>query len=356
MPCSAQPHSASALAVISTSAQPSSLSHKPPAPPPSQPLPEKPDVAPWSHLQDLPGVQPLLRRSDTEKPRIPQLDSNCSSPTKTDAAHQIMSLMEALAAAQKEISSQSTRLSEMDDALRAEREARSLAEEKAQRLQSGASPSENQEAQYHDSRDLQAESTSDLNQRFQVMRAEMQEMRTQVEKYRQRAESAETESQRDRKSLAEMVESIRRRDEAVQRRKAERREASKQGKAKSTARKDDIDEPGDADIDDDEVSPNDAVDAAISKEVSKHVKDDQGHTMNGSVVTSMSNTQLKQLSNAVSAAASSIRSLDGGRTVQTNRTQDRLVQSAPYASILGVVLLGVGMMAYLNGWQRIPER
>jgi hypothetical protein len=32
-----------------------------------------------------------------------------------------------------------------------------------------------------------------------------------------------------------------------------------------------------------------------------------------------------------------------------------LQQSTPYASMLGVVLLGVGLMAYLNGWQRIDK-
>jgi len=32
-----------------------------------------------------------------------------------------------------------------------------------------------------------------------------------------------------------------------------------------------------------------------------------------------------------------------------------LEQSAPYASMLGVVLLGVGIMAYLNGWQKMDK-
>jgi hypothetical protein len=32
-----------------------------------------------------------------------------------------------------------------------------------------------------------------------------------------------------------------------------------------------------------------------------------------------------------------------------------LLQSAPYASILGVVLIGVGLMTYLNSWQKLEK-
>ena len=49
---------------------------EPPAPPPSAPLPEKPDVA--RALAD-PIIQPLLRRSDTARPLL-----ETSSPTKID--------------------------------------------------------------------------------------------------------------------------------------------------------------------------------------------------------------------------------------------------------------------------------
>ncbi|KAI9711063.1 MAG: hypothetical protein M1828_001990 [Chrysothrix sp. TS-e1954] len=338
----------------------SRFSAEPPAPPPSQPLPEKPDVAPWSTLQDLPVIQPLLRRSDTEKPRTPHTGSNSSSPTKTDAAHQIMSLMEALAAAQKEISSQSGRLTELDSALRREREARNIAEEKTKRLQPAASPVDSAGISGDAEDEITQESPPDLQQRFDIMHAEMDQMKVQVESYRQRAESAESESQRDRKSLAEMVESIRRRDEAVEagrKRKAQRRDARRQDDKGPAMQNDGVREVDDVDFDDDvEENLNDSNGPATTTELSKHVQTNHDRQINGSAVTSMSDSQLKQLSDAVSAAAESIQSGNGYRTMQASRTQERLVQSAPYASIMGVVLLGVGMMAYLNGWQRVAER
>jgi hypothetical protein len=32
-----------------------------------------------------------------------------------------------------------------------------------------------------------------------------------------------------------------------------------------------------------------------------------------------------------------------------------LYNSAPYASMLGVVLIGMGLMAYMNGWQKVER-
>jgi len=42
-------------------------------------------------------------------------------------------------------------------------------------------------------------------------------------------------------------------------------------------------------------------------------------------------------------------------TIARPAPQEVLVTSAPYAAMLGVVFLGVGMMAYLNGWQTLPR-
>jgi hypothetical protein len=39
------------------------------------------------------------------------------------------------------------------------------------------------------------------------------------------------------------------------------------------------------------------------------------------------------------------------------RGQDQRLQAAlPYASVIGVVLFGMGLMAYINGWQAEPPR
>lgn len=40
---------------------------------------------------------------------------------------------------------------------------------------------------------------------------------------------------------------------------------------------------------------------------------------------------------------------------QQQRKSKVLENSGPYASMVGVVLIGIGLMAYLNGWQKIER-
>src|SRR3982074_1982294 len=67
----------------------------PPAPPPQQPLPEKPDAARRSTQEPNIGS---LKRSDTEKPS----KSATSSPSSSRDSSQIVSLIEALSVTKKE--------------------------------------------------------------------------------------------------------------------------------------------------------------------------------------------------------------------------------------------------------------
>jgi phosphatidylserine/phosphatidylglycerophosphate/cardiolipin synthase-like enzyme len=100
----------------------------PPAPPPQQPLPEKPDSN-RSHSFD--PSSPSLKRSTTERPR----SGPAVSPTGKEASSQIGSLVEALSQAKKEIDAQSLRVRDLEEMLKKEREARETAEEHAKRLQ-----------------------------------------------------------------------------------------------------------------------------------------------------------------------------------------------------------------------------
>jgi len=193
----------------------SRFASSPPAPPPQQPLPEKPDLFTRAKLHDL---QPLLRRSDTAKqPSLALGNSNGGSPTKSDASSQIINLVEALSTAQKELSSQSDKLKEMEDALKREREARDAAEEKVVRLEGASSSGLDLNAE--DVANPQGNETEDdrdrpsvMQRRLDIMRAEMADMKLQMERYRRRAETAEEEGHRDRQSLADMVEAIRWKD------------------------------------------------------------------------------------------------------------------------------------------------
>lgn len=49
--------------------------------------------------------------------------------------------------------------------------------------------------------------------------------------------------------------------------------------------------------------------------------------------------------------------LDAAATALAKQWHRRkfMEEASPYASMLGVVLLGVGLMAYLNGWQKMDK-
>ena len=343
----------------------------PPGPPPSQPLPEKPDAALRSKLADLPALQPLLRRSDTEKPLL----SSDESPTKSDSAIKINSLVEALTTAQREISNQSERLKSLEESLEQEREARSTAEQRAESL--SAKPLQVDAAVLQHSPDVQespvasedpTETASRLQEKCDLMTAEMDSMRMQMEKYRQRAELAEQESENNRQSLADMVVAIRRRDAATQKRKALRikthRAASSNaakefdGESKSeTGNDNEVDD----DLDDVNDELSDQVDAvlkrqATAKPASRQIELEPSSPALSDHLKDLTPAQLDDLGNTIATIRSSLQKTRPGTISNSSRTQDQLAHSAPYVSIVGVVILGMGMMAYLNGWQKVIER
>lgn len=139
------------------------------------------------------------------------------------------SLNEALSSAKKELESQSIRLRDLETMLNEERRARENAEERANRLER-ESMKEREEHEstvangtIHKTNEVEVdgdanaaekdvapntdaeEATARLQQRLELMMSEMNEMKQQMERYRERAETAEA----DRKSLAEMIENIR---------------------------------------------------------------------------------------------------------------------------------------------------
>jgi hypothetical protein len=212
----------------------------PPAPPPQQPLPEKPD-ANRGNQQDSPS--PSLKRANTEKPKA---GSNIS-PVRANLEQniQVSSLLEALNQAKKEIDSQNSRMAYLEEMLQREREARETAEIHAKQLEESAGSKMNGVAQEGGERnamdeafDLESETpaiptdeendddgkemmsvelveaaTTTLQEKLDSMIVEMREMRNHMEEYRQRAEIAESERDTDRKTLAEMVLKIRSEEE-----------------------------------------------------------------------------------------------------------------------------------------------
>lgn len=174
-----------------------------------------------------------------------------------------------------------------------------------------------------DSRDTNAaapssdSSTKELQERLEKLIVEMEEMQKQIEHYKKRAEQAEEEKLEARKSLAEMIEKLRRERAEADQTAAEDKPKdgelpSGQTRKPSTSGKENT-------------KPSEMLDSIIQ---SRHP---------------VTPPRVKELETAATAFATQ------------QRRHNLLEQSTPYASMLGVVLLGVGIMAYLNGWQKVDK-
>ncbi|KAK7551744.1 cytoplasm to vacuole targeting Vps64 [Phyllosticta citricarpa] len=314
----------------------------PPAPPPSQPLPEKPDAA-----------QPSLRRIETEKPKLPN--------AKGEQSSQISSLVEALTSAKKELDVQSIRLKELEDMLARERQLRESAEEHVQRLEMGrANDSATtiittqsngaQDIEHDENAASKAPSedaivaepapapdagahTTQLQQRLESMVAEMERMKQEMGSYKLRAERAEADSARDRQTLAEMIESIR---------KDESKRISKSSRAHEDQNTASINTAGGVDGTIDPTIADRAEKADLGDKVAEH-----GAAARQSI-----------LSNGRPVSDTNGHAKDTGSQVLATKSQggEQLAHVGPYASMVGVVVLGLSIMAYINGWQKPLER
>lgn len=168
---------------------------EPPAPPPQAPLPEKPDVL--RALAD-PVIQPLLRRTETARP-----ESASNSPTRLDHSSDILRLCEELKLAKGELTNQGERMKSLETQLAQERTARESAEERAQRLEQGDRKDSPTDAAH---RPKSSDGPRDLQAQLDRLNATMDEMKQQMEAYRRRAETAESERDEAQQSLAGMVE------------------------------------------------------------------------------------------------------------------------------------------------------
>lgn len=313
----------------------------PPAPPPQQPLPEKPDALP----QNGPNSLSPLKRSDTEKPKI----GTGNSPVSRESS-QILSLIEALSSAKRELESQGTRVKELEVLLLHERTARESAEDKARMMEAHAQIDGQEsettatvepplgnvrqdaaeepmlEKQLHPEESTVADrviaeeaetpenaQAKQLQSRLEVMMKEMEEMRHQLATFKERAETAENERAETRKSLAEMIETLRR----------ERPEAGEAAGVKSDTYAQEL------------VEPDGTVPGTNTMPFKTEKLEASCHTMR-------------------SPRAKEAAETNSALTAQQKK-ENTLEQSGPYASMLGVVLLGVGLMAYLNGWQRMDK-
>jgi hypothetical protein len=310
--------------------EPSARFAEPPAPPPQQPLPEKPDMSQASPSGSN-GLHRMMR-ADTARP-----NSNMTSPTSAHNS-QILSLVEALSQAKKELDAQGLKVRQLEEMLQQEKIAREGAEDRARRLEQGMSTTpanaveeiadpkvEDKDSSPISSTDeksgselASAELEKNLQSRLDHMVADMQRMKNDMEQYQARAETAETDATQARISLSGMIKRLRDKDSAT-----------------AAALEKDIDLSvlhleGNGPLTPDSIK-------ALSQAASPS-KYSPG-LANGHVrAPSRLPEQLER------AMATILRDSSGG--------PNAMAQSAPYVSMLGVVLIGVCAMAYINSWQK----
>jgi hypothetical protein len=289
-------------------------------------LPEKPF--------DLP--QSLLKRADTEKPRVPS-PPNGSFRIDSAMATQFQTLSDALSLAKKEAEEHRKKLTDMEKLLVEERVRRETAEARAKQLereaarprplsngalviphiedeeQSTTPIEEEANSQIAMRKDVPNESaTSKLLKRLEMLQAEFQEVKQSAERWRSEKEEAERQRDDEKKQktgLMELVEKYKKEDEA----RREKQEKKRQARQISALNEDDDDDDDDLYIEDVDLIPG------------TH----RGHS--GTIVANGS------------LSSSLMQGKDGGTLIHSNK-----LQATPYLSAFSVVLLGVAIMTLVN--------
>lgn len=395
-------------------ADPKARFSDPPAPPPQQPLPEKPDI-------------PALKRGTTERPK--SHPSN-TSPIR-DNIHQILQLQEDLKNTKRELEGRDAKLRELEESLQRERLARESAEDLARKLEESAvaatlaaipselegagseassdatilphmngsakggldegllaeafdPPQESAALQEVNSTDSvaekaladQVESTeaaaSEYRARIDEMATELRDMKEQLEQWRSRCEIAESGRDADRKSLAEMVLKIRQHEEERQASEAAAAAAAAAATAAASATAAIAAATATATAEASETSGSDTTKQEKGRGRSKNRRrgeskkpEEQNDTARATGATEGSTHTNGKPTELDRDGASDKPTLSRANTITPQKLpvggmaqaqdQSTVAASLPYASMLGVVLLGMGLMAYINGWQASPK-
>lgn len=289
-----------------------------PGSPPQQPLPERPDGVKVTTPSSAPFTG-MLKREATAKPVV---NGIANSPTAAETSR-ILSLLESLNEAKRQIESQGSKVKELEDMLKHERQAREAAEDKVKRLEEttaskAISPQKEsvveempkaEEVSSAPGQDNHKE--TQLQQRIDMMLAEMQIMQQDMQKTTKRAEDAEAE----KSTLAEMIEKYRKENQG---------NGTTGVVAQNKA--------------DSEVNRDSSTDAQ-GDEAEKDIRQTNGHVRGPKLP--------EPLQNAVRMALQ--------HQQQQQQSGEIPAQYAPYVSMVGVVLIGVGLMAYLNSWQKVDK-
>lgn len=318
-------------------------------------LPPPPQLTAWE----------LPRTSSAPSIGLPiKLKSEKTLKTDTTSSPPHYSLVDALAKARKELEVKTALVRDLEDALKREKSAREDAEDRASQLETRAlsgiprdrmlgefeaekvladekgdiddaeticgdddkspngqldmptnvpqSNGDTVEVKVDPSALAAAEAANRLQRRVEEMMIELQSAKAEIEAYKRRTESAEEESRTTRKTLAEMVESIKKEEEA---RKSRKRQSGSQ------------------------TDPTAMRNSGIQANTDGVSEDIMDPVSNGTV-------KQKDIGKLPNGARMSSEDLARTSLVLSKRN------AAPYASIVGVMLLGVGLMAVMNSWQK----
>ncbi|GAB7345994.1 hypothetical protein MBLNU457_4768t2 [Dothideomycetes sp. NU457] len=299
---------------------------EPPAPPPQQPLPAKPDVA--KALAD-PVIQPLLQRSHTARPSV----FTNSSPNSADQSQALLVLTSELKLAKEQIPRLEDRVKNLEQALQAEKTLRETAEERADVLEKLSRKDSGllSNGEIHETADTTttgANSTTtdeELHNQLERLRATVDEMKQHMESYRRRAETAEAERDESRKTLAEMIE--------------EKRNANIEAERVAAAQHATI----------------------TANHHALGTKDLNGHLSppetNGVVLTTLLEKAGITVNQPMSKEqAANLQKLLNVEAPDSKDWSSQLsYHGIPHACALSTIVVGLALMHYLNGWEKIQR-
>lgn len=284
-------------------------------------------------------------------------------------------LIEALASTKKDLDVQASRVRELEALLEEERKARVAAEAELQKDRTPQTEDADPASSVLSSQEVTSEGSppnqeplpptvnhreqdpEPLKARIDSLLSEMEELKRKMEQYKHTAEEAQREANESKKSLADAVEKLRQTQEEA--------EAVKAAAAAAA----DIAENGVA-----EQSPTSSVEK--SQRVRKFFAKSPGKPKTRKSPSRSPRSPRRASSGGGSPTASRGRAKDSEKakhspspppeeaepTKRTGSVSSRssfstaIENSGPYTSMVGVVLIGVGIMAYLNGWGKIPEK
>ncbi|RKF77947.1 putative fha domain-containing protein [Golovinomyces cichoracearum] len=308
----------------------------PPAPPPQQPLPEKPEF--------IRSTDPhQLHHSNSKRISTHRTKSISSvSPSRFENSGQILTLTEALASARREIECQSAKLRDLEELLKKEKKARETAEDFAKRLESQSIPKTNglltcglestvmeetfepclefprddyDESKIKSEPQKEKKTNKSIEICLDTLSSEIQESKGQLKIYKPRALIGELKHDANQKNLSEIIEKTRIED-------AERFKLS--------------------------LNKSRSLNAGIE------VRNSMGGNHECIDANNRESTKQDFKSQGKSRSSPATENdITSGILVRNKICCDQILNyhTAPFASILGVVLIGVGIMSYLNGWK-----